>query len=285
MVEFSKEDLAFLATAVLAQAYITPHLPNLPEEGLVSFLNDSTTQSLLVIGVIFLILHSGWNFGRDFLSKNEESDGKVGIEVFTGPPSTTLYVAAIRFGGVNWDAQFGFNRSSKISYVEGPYCPRCETELSMKTNHRRIRSKQRLWKCQSCGFSTSRETDTSDTQRDIVEKIVENEADDAMTNILAQEDPEIEEALEEIFDTAIEKESKVEEFLDGSNPEAHNEDVREAIHTSIEEVVGNESIRQDPTLRVVLRKGLGYSLPDDDRNYEILDEVVDEREVRRRNRW
>jgi transposase-like protein len=285
MVEFSQEDLAFLAAAVLAQAYITPRLPDLPEGGLISFLNDPTTQSFLVIGVVFLALHSVWNFIRDLLSKDEESGGSVGVEVFTGPPSTPLYVAAIRFGGVDWDAQFGLNRGSEISYVDGPYCPRCETELSMKTKNHRIRQNQKLWKCHSCDFSTSRETNTKDTQRDVVEKIVENEANDAIRNLFAWDEPDIQEVLEDIFNEAVENESKVEDFLDDPSPDKHDPDIREAIHQAIDEVVGEEQIRRDPTLRVVLRKGLGYSLPGDDRNYDILDEEVAEDKVRRRSRW
>jgi ribosomal protein L37AE/L43A len=235
--------------------------------------------------VVFLALHSVWNFSRNLLSKDEESGGTVGVDVFTGPPSTPLYVAAIRFGGVDWDAQFGLNRGSEVSYVDGPYCPRCETELSMKTKPRRIRSKQKLWKCHSCGFSTSRETDTKDTQRDVVEKIVENEANDAIRNMLAWDEPEIQDTLEDIFDEAVENESKVEDFLDDPSPDKHVEDVREAINKAVDEVVGEKRIRRDPTLLVVLRKGLDYSLPDDDRNYEILDEELAEEEIRRRNRW
>lgn len=285
MVEFSKEDFAFLAVAVLAQAYITPRLPEVSGGGLISFLNDPTTQSLLLIGVIFLALHSIWNFGRDLISKEEEGGRSARVSVFSGPPSKTLYVAAIRYGGVDWDAQFGLNRTSEASYVNGPYCPRCETELSLKTKSRRIRSKQKLWKCHSCGFSTSRETDTKDTQQDVVEKIVENEANDAIRNMLAWDEPEIQDTLEDIFDEAVENESKVEDFLDDPSPDKHVEDVREAINEAVDEVVEEKQIRRDPTLRVVLRKGLGYSLPDDDRNYEILDEELAEEEIRRRYRW
>jgi len=284
MVEFSKEDLAFLAAGVLAQAYITPRLPELPEGGLTSALNDPTTQSLLIIGVVFLALHSAWEFGRDLLSKNDDSSASIGITTISGPPSNVLYNAAIRYRGVDWDGQFGTTRGNESSYVEGPYCPRCETELSMQNKTRRVRSKQKLWKCPSCGFSTSRETDTRDTQRDMVEKIIENEADDAMTNILAGDDPEIEEAMNEILNRAVEQEPDVEEFIENPSRQAYDEDVKNAVFDAIDEEVGNEEIRGNPALRVVLRKRFDYSLPDDGRNYEIMDEHLNERRIRRRYR-
>jgi transposase-like protein len=285
MVEFSKEDAVFLAVAVLAQAYITPQLPELPDGGLTSLLNDPTTQSLLIIGVIFLILHSGWQYGRELLSIEDDSGGSVGVEVFTGPPSKTLYVAVIRYAGVDWEGQFGTSRGSEITYVEGPYCPRCETELSMKTENRRIRSDQKLWKCPSCSFSTSRETDTRDSQRDMVEKIVENEADDAIRNTLAQDDSEIKKTIEDILENAIRRESTVEDFVENQGSETHSDEVREAIVAAIAEEVQENEIRRNPTLRVVLRKEFDYSLPDDNRKYEVIDEQVNESEIRRRNRW
>ncbi|WP_424017351.1 hypothetical protein ACOZ4N_15935 [Halorientalis pallida] len=284
MVEFSKEDLIFLAAAVLAQGYITPRLPDLPEGGLLSILNDPTTRSLLIIGVVFLVLHSAWEYGKELLSKDEEGGG-VGFEVFSGPPSKTLYAAAIRYQDIDWEGQFGTSRGDEVTYVEGPYCPRCETELSIQNKSRRIRSKQKLWRCPSCDFSTSRKTDTRDTQRDMVGKIIENEADDAITNLLAQDEPEIQDTIEEIAEAAAEKESDVENFINDPSPETHSEEVQDAIEKAVEEVVGEEKIRQDPTLRVVLRKGLGYSVSGDDRNYEIMDEQVFEDKVRRRRRW
>lgn len=284
MVEFSKEDLVFLAAAVLAQGYITPRLPELSNGSLLSVLNDSTTQSLLIIGGVFLILHNTWQYGRELLSKDEDSEG-VGFEVVSGPPSKTLYSAAIRYDDVDWQGQFGTSRGNEVTYVEGPYCPRCQTELSMQNKSRRIRSKQKLWRCPSCNFSTSRETDTRDTQRDMVGKIIENEAKDAITNLLAQDKSEIQETLEDIIETAIERHSDVEKFIENPSPETNSEEVQDAIEESIEEVVGEERIRQDPTLRVVLRKALSYSVSGDDRNYEIMDEQVDENAARRRSRW
>jgi len=285
MVDFSKEDLVFLAAAVLAQGYITPQLPELSNGGLTSLLNDPTTQSLLIIGVVFLVLHSGWQYGRKLLSKDDDSGGSVGVEVFSGPPSKTLYVAVIRYAGVDWEGQFGTNRSSEVTYVEGPYCPRCETEMSMKTESRRIRSKQKLWKCPSCSFSASRETDTRDSQRDMVEKIVTNEADDAIKNTLAQDDPEVEKTIDDILENAIEQESTVEDFVENPSPETNSDEVREAIVVAIEEEVDVDEIRRNPTLRVVLRKSFDYSLSDDDRNYEIVDEQINEGGIRRRSRW
>jgi transposase-like protein len=284
MVEFSKEDVIFLVAAVLAQGYITPRLPKLPDGGLFAILNDSTTQSLLIIGAVFLILHSAWEYGKELLSKDEDSGG-VGFEVFSGPPSKTLYSAAIRYDDVDWQGQFGTSRGNEVTYVEGPYCPRCQTELSVQNKSRRIRSKQKLWRCPSCDFSTSRETGTRDTQRDMVEKIVENEADDAITNLLAQDEAEIQDTIEEIVEAAVEKESDVEDFIDDPSPETHSEGVQHAIEGAVEDIVGEERIRQDPTLRVVLRKGLGYSVAGDDRNYEIMDEQAFENKVRRRRCW
>lgn len=285
MVEFSKEDLVFLAAAVLAQGYITPQLPELSNGGLTSVLNNSTTQSLLIIGVIFLLLHSGWEYGRSLLSQDEDSSGGVGMEVFSGPPSRTLYVAVIRFAGVDWEGQFGRSRGNEITYVEGPYCPRCETELSMKTKSRRIRSKQKLWKCPSCSFSASRETDTRDSQRDMVEKIIEREAQDAIKNVLARDESEIEEKVDDILKNAIDRESTVEDFIKNPSPETHSTEVREAIEGAIEEEVDEYEIRRYPTLRAVLKKRFGFTLPDYDPNYDVIDEQVDESEVKRRGPW
>lgn len=283
MVEFSKEDLAFLAAGVLSQAYITPRLPEFPEGGLTSALNDPTTQSLLIIGVVFLALHSAWEFGRDLLSKDDDGGG-VGVTTISGPPSKVLYGAAIRYKGVDWDGQFGTTRGNEISYVEGPYCPRCETELSMQNKTRRVRSKQKLWKCPSCDFSISRETDTRDTQREMVEKIIENEAEDAMNNILAGDDPEIEETINEILNRAVDQEPDVEDFIENPSRQTYDEDVRNAIFDAIDEEVNDEEIRRNPTLRVVLKKRFDYSLTGDDRNYEIMDEQVNDGRIRQRYR-
>ena len=98
-------------------------------------------------------------------------------------------------------------------------------------------------------------------------------------------DGEVEETIDDILKNATERESAVENFIGNPSPETHSDEVREAITAAIEEEVDEDEIRRNPTLRVVLRKGLGYSLPDDDRNYEIIDEQVSEREVRRRSRW
>lgn len=282
MVKFSREDFVFLVAAVLAQGYVTPRLPDLPEGGILSVLSDQTTQSLLIIGAVFLVLQGTWEYGRELLSKDEESEG-VGLEVFSGPPLNTLYSATIRYDDVDWQGQFGTSRDSEVTHVEGPRCPRCQTELSMQSKSRLIRSKQNLWRCPSCDFSSSRETDTRDTQRGMVEKIIENEAKDAITNLLAQDKSEIQEELEDILETAIKKHSNVENI---NNPSSaiKNEELRDAIEESIEEVVGEERIRQDPTLRVVLRKELDYSVSGNDRNYEIMREQVYEDAARRFSR-
>lgn len=281
MPELTKDDFVSLSLAVLAQGYITPRLPELPDGDLISILNDPTTQSFLVLGIVFIILRESINKIRTFLSKSEEASSPVGVITADNPPSNVLYGAVIRYGDVDWQTAHGTTRGNEVTYVEGPYCPRCGTELSRKVNRRRIRPDQKKWKCSSCGYSTSRETDTKDSQKEVVEKIVANEADDSMKNIHIQDDDEIQDLNEKIFEKATDIEPKVEDFVKNPTSENHDDDVREAIVEGIERVVDEGRIRNEPKVRIALKEGFDYTLPEDNREYEILDEDVNENKVRR----
>lgn len=274
----------FAVLSFFAAAYIQPRLPTLPDGDLPAILSDPNFQAILIVIGGFLFLHKVWYGLWDLLSKDSVERRSAGFAMISSPPDEVLYNASIRYGDVDWNGRFGVTRGSERVYVDGPYCPVCEISLGTRTNNRRIFSNKQLWACPSCDFNTSQNHELDGTQKVAVEDITKNEAYITMNAIKARDNDRIQEIIEGVIDKAIEINPSVENYLDDPDNNDFTDSMMAALHQAIDETVKEEQIRQNGDLRAVFEHEFDYIHPDRERNYDLMDEIIDESGIRRRLR-
>lgn len=143
---------------------------------------------LLTLGLaipFYLVVSYSVDLAQRGLARRREihQKNRSGVYGFgSGPPGSVIWAGGIKKYGVWWSIAYGqstgptgFARGDPYTHVDGPRCPKCLTELLLRTVPRWVFLEEEVWRCPNCGEVVERPSDVKYEERRSVKKIADNE--------------------------------------------------------------------------------------------------------------